>query len=146
MSSCVRRFFTFCINTVPCSRFASESHANAWTEGGTSTMLPSSPAHSPRYLFLHQENVMPSLTVTEKEHWNERIAKKIDKKIEAITAAEPGLLERIQRQAHQRALGSLGLAEIQTKLDTIASQTKELEKCEKRAHRAMLAAVRRVPI
>ena len=89
---------------------------------------------------------MPSLTVTEKEHWNERIAKKIDKKIEAITAAEPGLLERIQRQAHQRALGSLGLAEIQTKLDTIASQTKELEKCEKRAHRAMLAAVRRVPI
>jgi hypothetical protein len=89
---------------------------------------------------------MPSLTVTEKEHWKERIAKKIDKKIEVIAAADPGLLERLAGQARQRALRSLGLAEMQAELDALATQEKELERRQRRAHRAMLAVVRRVPI
>ena len=89
---------------------------------------------------------MPSLTVTEKEHWKERIAKRIDKKIETIAAADPGLLERLAGQARQRALRSLGLAEMQAELDSIAVHEKELEQRERRAHRAMLAVVRRVPL
>ena len=52
---------------------------------------------------------MPTLTVTEKEHWKGRIARRIDKKIEALTASDPNFFDRIDRQARQRALESLGL-------------------------------------
>ncbi len=43
---------------------------------------------------------MPGLTVTEKGHWKDRIEKRIDKKIEAISAEDPNLLHRIQRDVH----------------------------------------------
>jgi len=89
---------------------------------------------------------MPTLTVTEKEHWKERIARRLDKKIELLTAHQPGLLERIRHEARQRALQSLGLAAIQAELDTMAAQKSELERRERQAYRALLAAVRRVPI
>lgn len=89
---------------------------------------------------------MPSLSVTEKEHWKERIAKRIDKQIEAVAAADPSLLERLAEQARQRALRSLGLAEMQAELDTLAAQKKVSEQRERRTHRAMLAVVRRVPL
>jgi len=89
---------------------------------------------------------MPSLTVTEKEHWKERIARKIDKKLEAVAAGDPGLLDRLGDQARQRAVRSLGLAELQAELDAVAAQKRELERRERRAHCAMLAVVRRVPV
>ena len=38
---------------------------------------------------------MANLTVAEKNHWRERIQARIDRKIEQITAGEPGLIERI---------------------------------------------------
>src|SRR4051794_24936524 len=78
--------------------------------------------------------------------WKERIARKIDSKIEAIAAGDPGLLDRVQEQARRRALQSLGLAEMQAELEAVAAQKKELERRERRAQRAMLAAVRRVPV
>jgi hypothetical protein len=89
---------------------------------------------------------MPTLTVTEKEHWKERIARRIDKRIESRTASEPAFLERIREQARQRALQSLGLAAIQAEVDALAEQKLELERRERQAERALLAAVRRVPI
>jgi hypothetical protein len=89
---------------------------------------------------------MPSLTVTEKEHWKERIARKIDQKIEAIAAADPGLLERISGQARQHALRSLGLADMQAELDAVTAQRKELDQWERQARQAMLAVLRRVPV
>ena len=54
---------------------------------------------------------MSGLTVTEKEHWKNRIARRIDKRIEAITADDPNFFERIERDARKQALESLGLAE-----------------------------------
>jgi hypothetical protein len=86
------------------------------------------------------------LTVTEKEHWKDRIGKRIEKKIEAIYAEEPNLDDRVQRAARQRALESLGLAELQTQLDTVEQQKDDLEKREKRIKREMLARVRGVPV
>ena len=59
----------------------------------------------------NQERNMSGVTVTEKEHWKNRIALRIDKRIEAIYAAEPNLDDRVQREARDRALASLGLAE-----------------------------------
>ena len=52
-----------------------------------------------------------SLTVAEKQHWKERIARRIEKKIETLLAADPNLMDRIHRDARQRALQSLGLSE-----------------------------------
>jgi hypothetical protein len=87
---------------------------------------------------------MPTLTVTEKEHWKDRIARRIDKRVEAITAADPNFFDRIERQARQRALESLGLAEHQAELDEIERQKESLERRQKQLHKAMLAKVRGV--
>ncbi|GAG12915.1 unnamed protein product, partial [marine sediment metagenome] len=87
---------------------------------------------------------MSGLTVTEKEHWKDRIARRIDKRIEAITAGDPNFFERIERDARQRALESLGLAEHQAELDEIERQKETLEKREKRLHKTMLARIRGV--
>ena len=87
---------------------------------------------------------MSGLTVTEKEHWKSRIARRIEKRIEAITAGDSNFFERIERDARQRALESLGLAEYQTELDEIQRQKETLEKQEKRLHKTMLAKVRGV--
>ena len=88
---------------------------------------------------------MPGLTLTEKDHWRKRIAKRIDKKIEVISAADPNLMDRILREARERALQSLGLAEMQHELDDIERQRKDLNKREERTERAMLAHIRGVP-
>ena len=85
-----------------------------------------------------------SLTVMEKEHWKQRIARRIEKRIEAITAGDPNFFERVERDARQRALESLGLAEYQTELDQIEQQKETLEKREKRLHKTMLARIRGV--
>jgi len=86
------------------------------------------------------------LTITEKEHWKDRIARRIEKRIEAIFAEEPNLEDRIQREARQRALSSLGLSDQQTELDEIEKQKDALEKREKQIGKAMLARVRGVPV
>ena len=86
------------------------------------------------------------LTITEKEHWKDRIARRIDKRIETIFAEEPNLQDRIQREARQRALSSLGLSDQQTELDEIEKQKKALDEREQEINKAMLARVRGVPV
>ena len=86
------------------------------------------------------------LTVTEKGHWKDRIARRIDKKVEAIKVREPNYMDRVQKQARQRALQSLGLTELQTELDSIAQQKEALEKREERVEKEMLAKVQGVPV
>jgi hypothetical protein len=88
---------------------------------------------------------VPGLTVTEKQHWKDRIARRIDKRIEAIAAQDPSLMERVKREARQRALDSLGLARHQAQLDEIEQQEEVLAKRKKQAQRAMLAQLRGVP-
>ena len=89
---------------------------------------------------------MPGLTVTEKEHWKNRIGKRIDKKIDALVASDPGLFERINREANQKALESLGIAEFKRELDAIEKQEAEMERRKKRLQKEMSAKVRGVPI
>jgi hypothetical protein len=89
---------------------------------------------------------MPGLTVTEKQHWKERLARRVDRKIEALGAEEPNLMDRVQREARQRALESLGLAELQAELDAIEEQEQALEKRKERSQKAMLARVQGVPV
>src|SRR5947209_6391332 len=87
---------------------------------------------------------MANLTVAEKTHWKERIEARINRRIEAILAAEPGLIDRVKREAKGRALVSLGLAELQAEIDQIAAQKAALDRRDRRARRATLARVRGV--
>jgi hypothetical protein len=89
---------------------------------------------------------MANLTVAEKTHWKERIEAKISRHIEGILAADPGLMDRVKREARTRAFASLGLAEFQADLEQIAGQKGALDRRERRARRAMLARDRGVEV
>jgi hypothetical protein len=89
---------------------------------------------------------MPGLTVTEKEHWKDRIGRRIDKRIETISAEDPSLLERVERDARQRALQSLGLAEQHARLDEIERQREALDREAQRIQRELLALIRGVAV
>src|ERR1700676_3565944 len=89
---------------------------------------------------------MPLLTETAIEDWEERLARRIRRRIEAIAAGDPGLLARVARQARRSAWQSLGLAEMKTELEAVAAQQEVLKRRQRQAHRAMLATLRRVPI
>lgn len=85
------------------------------------------------------------LTVTEKEHWRQRIAAKIERRIEALAAGDPGLTDRAAVEARRRAVASLGLAELQAELDAVAGERKALDRREKLAQRAMVARLKGMP-
>jgi hypothetical protein len=87
---------------------------------------------------------MGSLSVAEKSPWKERIQARIDRRLEAITAGEPGLIERIKQEARGRALASLGLADFQEELDRIVARRGELDRRDTQIRKEMLARVRGV--
>ena len=89
---------------------------------------------------------MPGLTVTEKSHWRDRIAARIDKAVERIKARHPALFDRIAREAHAQALTSLGLAEAHAELEAIKAEEAALARRKKHAQRSMIATLRSVPI
>jgi hypothetical protein len=89
---------------------------------------------------------MPGLTVTEKNHWRDRIAARVGKAVERIKAQHPALFDRVKRQAHAQALESLGLTDSYAELEAIKAEQAALARREKRAQRAMLATLRGVPI
>ena len=89
---------------------------------------------------------MPGLTVAEKNHWKDRLSKRIDRQIETIAAEEPNLLDRVKRDARERAMQSLSVADLQADVDAIEAEEEALSKRKSVLHRTMLARVRRVPL
>ena len=89
---------------------------------------------------------MPGLTVAEKNHWKDRLSKRIDRRIETIAAEEPNLLDRVKRDARERAMQSLSVADLQADVDVIEKQEEALNDRKSLLHRTMLARVRRVPL
>lgn len=84
-----------------------------------------------------------ALTLREKDHWKDRITRKIDRAIEAILAAEgPGYMQEITVDAKQQAYKSLGLAEMNDELDELEQTRKELDKKVGEVVRKQLAIVR----
>jgi len=70
-----------------------------------------------------------SITVAEKEHWKERIARRIDQSIEKLVAEkEPSLLQRVSREARAKAYESLGIGAQQRELDEIETHREQLER------------------
>lgn len=73
------------------------------------------------------------LTVAEKTHWKERIAKRIEHRVETLVAKEdPMLLQRVEKEAKERAYKSLGIDAQQRELEAIQKQREELEQRERR--------------
>ena len=89
---------------------------------------------------------MPGLTVTEKSHWRDRIAARIARAVERIKARHPALFDRVAREAHARALASLGLADAYAELEAIKADEATLARRKKQAQRSMVATLRSVPI
>ena len=83
-----------------------------------------------------------TLTVREKEHWKERISRKINQAIDALCAErDPGFRERIRMTARQRAVESLGIAESQSRLAEIKSTKEALDSEERTLIRTMAEKV-----
>jgi len=89
---------------------------------------------------------MPTLTVAEKTHWKDRLSRRIDRRIETITAEDPHLLDRVHEQAHQHALESLGLADTQRELDAVRKEKEKLGTREDELKSQLIARVRGVPV
>ncbi|QDV26051.1 hypothetical protein [Aureliella helgolandensis] len=73
-----------------------------------------------------------SITVKEKEHWKERIGRRIDLAIEELESKEdPGFRKRIQQSAEERAWKSLGLDKLREEYKRLAQEVSQID--EKRA-------------
>ena len=82
------------------------------------------------------------LTVAEKQHWKERIAKRIDHRIETLIAKkDPTLLQRVEREAREQALKTLGIDTQQRELEEIEKKREEIDRRERRLKAEQRAAV-----
>jgi hypothetical protein len=98
----------------------------------------------PRPSFIHQpDSPSPFLT---RVPGKERISRRIDKKIEAIAAQQPNLIDRVERESRERALQSLGLADLQAEHDRLEADEKKIKQRQQAIQREMLAKVRGVPV
>ena len=90
---------------------------------------------------------MPGLTVSEKTAL-EGPDRRADRRarVEAIKAEHPALFDRVKREAHGQALASLGLSGPYAELEAVQAEEAALARRKKRAQRAMLAALKGVPV
>ena len=89
---------------------------------------------------------MAGLTVSEKLHWKERLAARFKATVERIKARNPAIFARLGREAHARALESLGLAEAHAELEAIQAEEAAAARRKRQVQKRMIAAVRGVPI
>ena len=74
-----------------------------------------------------------SITVREKDHWKDRIGKRIEHRIETLVAKEdPTLLQRVKEQSRDKAYESLGIRSERQELEALEKQKADIEKRERR--------------
>lgn len=84
-----------------------------------------------------------TLTVSEKQHWKERIARKIAQATDALLARNrPDYLTEVAVQARREAIRALGIEELMRRRDELQESQKQLESDMALATRKLLAAVR----
>lgn len=84
-----------------------------------------------------------ALTVTEREHWKERIARRIDKAIASVVSqADANLLDRVSREAKAQAAKSLGLDDLMKRRTSAVNEIARLQGERDGLHREMEAVVR----
>ncbi len=85
---------------------------------------------------------MGQITVKEKEHWKDRIGRKVEKAIETlINQEDPGYLARTRNKAKQLAYQSLQLEDLMNQRDEATKQEEVLTTQKKRLVQAMVTAV-----
>ncbi len=83
------------------------------------------------------------LTVAEKEHWKERIAKRINHRVETLVAKQdPTLLQRVEQEARDKAYASLGIDAQRNELEELQKQKENIEKRERRLRAEQRAVLR----
>ncbi len=83
-----------------------------------------------------------ALTLGEKSHWKERIAKRIDQRIETLVAKQdPTLLQRVAEEARKKAYESLGINAQQWTLEQFKEQREEIDRKERRLRAEQRAAI-----
>ena len=72
-----------------------------------------------------------AITVKEKEHWKNRIAEKIERRIETLVATQqPSYLGEVDRKASEEAAGILNLSDVLTRKHTVRESIAKLKKQE----------------
>ena len=83
------------------------------------------------------------LTVAEKEHWKERIAKRINHRVETLVAKQdPTLLQRVEQEARDKAYASLGIDAQRKELEELQKQKEQIDKRERRLRAEQRAVLR----
>ena len=73
------------------------------------------------------------ITVAERNRWKERIAHRIDRRIETLVAkTDPTLLQRASEEARKKAYESLGIQAQQQELEAIQKEKEKMERRERR--------------
>jgi hypothetical protein len=88
-----------------------------------------------------------SITVSEKSHWKDRIARRIDHRIETLVAkGDPPLPQRVAEQARARAYESLGIGAQQAEMSKLQEQKGEIEKRERRLQAEQRSVINGTPV
>lgn len=88
-----------------------------------------------------------TLTVKEKEHWNARFSRTMDRVAEKFLASkDPTLMDDIKREARVKALESLGIAELQQELARVDDESAELDKRRRGVQIEIVALIRGVKV
>ncbi len=87
-----------------------------------------------------------SLTVREKEHWKDRIAARIDKRIDALNAENGKIMEQVNKAARERALDSLGIGTLHKRAEHLKQQKSSLEEKESKTYREIAAKLRGISV
>lgn len=83
---------------------------------------------------------MTQLTVKEKEHWKTRICRKVDQAIENLLAkSDRHYLTRLAHEAHELAIDSLGIRELQARIEETDRQEKAICNERQQLNRAIVA-------
>ena len=82
------------------------------------------------------------LTVTEKEHWKDRIAKRINHRTETLVAkGDPTLLQRVAKEARARAYMDLAIGSQQQELEKIKEEKTRIERRKRRLYAEQCAVL-----
>jgi hypothetical protein len=90
---------------------------------------------------------MSQLTVREKEHWKERISRKVDQAMDKLLATtDPGYMDRIREQATQMALESLGIQELEARVAELSRQEEAVQRERQNVYKRMVALLTGRPV
>ena len=89
---------------------------------------------------------MPGLTVTEKSHWRDRIAARIEKAAERVRARHPALFDRVRPRGPRRGPGLAGPGRALRRAGGDPGRGGDPGPPQEAAQRSMVATLRSIPV